>query len=717
MVLVVVFIVASILIDFFKTREELTQEKLQVTKEVKQLFESETARLVSFLQTRVKCHLASPLAIQALESKDRELTYKVAKSKLEILQKNNPFITHMHFYLPDGTSLLRVHNKDVYGDKISDKRPMVAHAVQTQASVSGFEEGYFGLIFRIIEPAYNENGDYVGSLEFGLQPEYFESILKELFPGMKVTMAISKDNLRLYQNNGHFQSYNNHYLIGEDAELLKTFIGKKLTKSERTVKVNHSNHVLISDIALNDFAGNQFIQLYLLRDVQYLEDKFIQALSFSIFLGISSLLLLFLSARFVLNYLTDQAIQLSHKLTESHSKMQSVFNTSKEGLAIVTPQGHLIETNQAFSDITERSREQLTSTNWHELFNANQIKIQRQKLDVIDFTTPKNNHKTLEIIIEKLPNQELFLVDCRDITLLRKQQIDIENYIKVVDDNVIISKTDLNGIITYASTAFCRVSGHSLEELIGKNHSIVRHPDMSPETYKNLWNTISTGNVWQGEILNRKKNSDDYWVSATIAPDYDQNNQLVGYTAIRQDITDRKKVEELSVTDELTLLYNRRHYNAAFAAEFARRKREDFPFLYILMDLDNFKLYNDNYGHQKGDEVLIAFAQCLRDCFKRAGDQLFRMGGEEFAAILQIKEESEANHLVNKVNARLKELNIEHIHNKPSKIITASIGACLIVDYSLNLSEQKIYRIADKCLYQAKEEGRNSAILKVIGKD
>lgn len=274
--MIVVFISASILIDYYKTRQELDQQKQTVSKKVHHLFETEKNRLVSFFSTRVKCHLASPYAIQALEAKDRELTYKIAKSKLDILKSTNRYVTNMHFYAPDGTSLVRIHNKEAYGDRIADKRPMVAYAVNKQASVSGFEEGYFGLIFRIVEPAYNPEGEYIGSLEFGLQPQYFETVIKSLFPDMKVALAIPKDNLNLFQDDGRFVSHNNHYLTGEDIELLKPFIGKTLTEQERTVDINGNSHILIDDIVLNDFTGDPFIRMYLLKDVQELEDQFLE---------------------------------------------------------------------------------------------------------------------------------------------------------------------------------------------------------------------------------------------------------------------------------------------------------------------------------------------------------------------------------------------------------------------------------------------------------
>ncbi len=114
------------------------------------------------------------------------------------------------------------------------------------------------------------------------------------------------------------------------------------------------------------------------------------------------------------------------------------------------------------------------------------------------------------------------------------------------DRYVIASKTDLNGKIIYASERFCKISGYKPEELIGKTHNIVRHPDTPKELYKKMWERISKDKTWAGELKNRKKNGGYYWVKAVVMPLYNHQGKKVGYTSIRQDITDKKKIEELN---------------------------------------------------------------------------------------------------------------------------------------------------------------------------
>jgi len=112
----------------------------------------------------------------------------------------------------------------------------------------------------------------------------------------------------------------------------------------------------------------------------------------------------------------------------------------------------------------------------------------------------------------------------------------------IVDKYIIRSRTDPNGIITYVSDAFCKISGYTKEELIGHSHNIIRHPDMPSSVFENMWKTIQSGKVWHGEVQNLKKDGGFYWVDATIEPILDKG-KIIAYDAIRQDITDKKAVQ------------------------------------------------------------------------------------------------------------------------------------------------------------------------------
>lgn len=111
------------------------------------------------------------------------------------------------------------------------------------------------------------------------------------------------------------------------------------------------------------------------------------------------------------------------------------------------------------------------------------------------------------------------------------------------DGKVIISQTDLQGIITYANKKFCEVSGYTLDELVGKPHNIIRHPDMPKAAFTKMWETIKGGQVWNGLVKNLRKDGLYYWVDTEILPILDDNLQVTGYIAARRSAS-RKDIKE-----------------------------------------------------------------------------------------------------------------------------------------------------------------------------
>jgi len=128
---------------------------------------------------------------------------------------------------------------------------------------------------------------------------------------------------------------------------------------------------------------------------------------------------------------------------------------------------------------------------------------------------------------------------------IRKQKEDLDLLLKTYDKHVIFSKTNKKGIITYASEAFCKVSGYTKKELIGKNHNIIRHPDMPSEEFAYIWSELEQEKSVKLEVKNKTKDGGYYWVDAEIEPEYNKDGKLIGYLAVRDDITANKDIEEI----------------------------------------------------------------------------------------------------------------------------------------------------------------------------
>lgn len=284
----------------------------------------------------------------------------------------------------------------------------------------------------------------------------------------------------------------------------------------------------------------------------------------------------------------------------------------------------------------------------------------------------------------------------------------LQDYISIVNENVIISSTDTKGVITDASEAFCEISGYKKDEIIGKNHNIIRHEDMSKEFYSQMWNELKKGNAWQGEIKNKDKSGKAYWVKTIIKPIY-KENKIIGYTSVKQNISDRKKVEYLSITDELTNLKNRRYFNQVIKDEINRAKRENNYLTFMMLDIDYFKKFNDTYGHQEGDNALKKLSSVLCKHTQRASDFAFRLGGEEFGIIFSSEDKKKSYDFANNIRKDIEKLKIEHKESKVSKFITASIGIIVKKGDEIT-SNDEIYKQADEALYEAKNSGRNKVV-------
>jgi aerotaxis receptor len=113
----------------------------------------------------------------------------------------------------------------------------------------------------------------------------------------------------------------------------------------------------------------------------------------------------------------------------------------------------------------------------------------------------------------------------------------------IFEGNIIISQTDLKGVITFANRKFCEVSGYKLDELIGSNHNIIRHPDMPKAIFTKMWSTIQDGQAWNGLVKNMRKDGRYYWVDSEIIPVRNDNEEIMGYIAVRK-VASRRDIDE-----------------------------------------------------------------------------------------------------------------------------------------------------------------------------
>jgi diguanylate cyclase (GGDEF)-like protein/PAS domain S-box-containing protein len=203
---------------------------------------------------------------------------------------------------------------------------------------------------------------------------------------------------------------------------------------------------------------------------------------------------------------------------------------------------------------------------------------------------------------------------------------------------------------------------------------------------------------------------------------HDEQGDVIGVVGVMLDITElensklelkqiNRRLETCSLTDPLTGLYNRRKFNDVFPKTLRAAKRQDRILNFAIIDVDNFKKFNDNYGHVAGDHALRLISNELQRRLLRADDYIFRLGGEEFGLLFYANDEAAATQFANEIRLGVQGLAIPHRHNDGHKYVTISLGMV-----SLNNSKEAVmdvYEQADNLLYRVKKSGKNKVMSEV----
>jgi diguanylate cyclase (GGDEF)-like protein/PAS domain S-box-containing protein len=311
-----------------------------------------------------------------------------------------------------------------------------------------------------------------------------------------------------------------------------------------------------------------------------------------------------------------------------------------------------------------------------------------------------------------------FVMNVRDITDRKQMEEDLresEKRYRAVVENAsdIVFWMDGTGHITFVNQSGSRVTEYDKEELIGKNYSTFIRLDMRDEAInffgrqfvKGIRNTYS-----EYPILT--KEGHEVWLG--------QNTQLIvkdghviGFQAVSRDISERKRMEkelevsekkyrELSIVDDLTQLYNSRHFYFQLKIELDRSNRYGQPLTLLLLDLDNFKLFNDTYGHIEGDLVLSRLGQVIKRCLRQT-DSAYRYGGEEFTTLLPMTTSEDGAVTAERIRTEFKK---ESFSPKSGQDVhlTVSIG---LAQYKPQEEIKAFVHRVDQLMYQGKKNGKD----------
>lgn len=278
--------------------------------------------------------------------------------------------------------------------------------------------------------------------------------------------------------------------------------------------------------------------------------------------------------------------------------------------------------------------------------------------------------------------------------------------------------TNLNGNIEYVNPIFTQLTGYSFEEIKGKTPAVLKSFKTPASVYEDLWDTILAGRVWHGEICNKRKNGEEFWESISINAIKDCQGCITHFVGVWRDVSVRKQheaevleqkqyFEKQSQTDELTGICNRRRIFAELEKELERACRYSRPLAGMMIDVDNFKKMNDQYGHLTGDRILKTFARVLGKSI-RLTDILGRYGGDEFLLVLPETNLEEAKRVAERIRKNLRDYQ-EQVMDQFG-IVTASIGLVVIDGFRPENKATFLDRI-DKVLLLAKQAGKNTVVV------
>lgn len=337
------------------------------------------------------------------------------------------------------------------------------------------------------------------------------------------------------------------------------------------------------------------------------------------------------------------------------------------------------------------------------------IDIPRTKITTSFMTTMQ-----LQVTVSPyLSDQRLVMISIYDISDLYELKLTLQHQMqkiadlneelqrdkKIIDSNLMIVKIDSMCRILESTDEFNRFFGLSAETALHFDLESLFREEMRGMDAESIKQAVEQHTKWSGEVQARKQSGEKVWLDVVLNPMGENEGSEQQYTVIFHDITDKKRIELLSITDPLTKLFNRNKFNEVFEHMSMRKHwNEEHSFAFLICDVDHFKRINDTYGHPKGDEVLIMVANMLSTTM-RTGDIVARWGGEEFVSLIPDVNLEKALFVAEKLRLSLAALEIPEVGH-----ISASFGVSL---YHEGDTKESLIHRGDEALYHAKQNGRN----------
>jgi len=402
-------------------------------------------------------------------------------------------------------------------------------------------------------------------------------------------------------------------------------------------------------------------------------------------------------------------IEKSNILEKKNHVLAKVIDLHPAKIGVFTMEGILFYANANYLDANNLTFTHIDRLTFDKISDSEIIfgDIKKRLQTTKTFTVQKEEKGNWFESIFYIVDFEFIIHFCTDITIQKQKEIQLEQsavFYENSNEGIIITNT--NGKIISVNKSFCKITGYTRNEALGKTPKFLNSGIHDKNFYENMWDSLKNNDSWQGEIWNKRKNGEIYpeWLSIAkvVNPKYKEEF----YIAIFSDITTLKEADKklhfYANHDILTGLPNRVQFETHFKNALLISKKKNHKLALFFIDIDKFKDVNDTFGHTIGDEMLKAIAKRLQKSI-RNDDFIARLGGDEFVLIIKdIKHLEEITLLANQINEEIKEpIAIE------DKVFFMSLSMGISLYPEHGFETEDLIKYADAAMYEVKESGRN----------
>ncbi|MDD2499310.1 MAG: diguanylate cyclase [Geobacter sp.] len=277
----------------------------------------------------------------------------------------------------------------------------------------------------------------------------------------------------------------------------------------------------------------------------------------------------------------------------------------------------------------------------------------------------------------------------QDLSPRMHKEIQVARFFAAMNQSPnMIMVTDTQGTIEYVSAQVEELTGYTAEELVGANPRILKSDQTSTEVYQNLWSTISRGYAWSGELLNRKKNGEQYWQHLHIAPIRNHHNSISRYVGVLEDISRQKLLEEeiyaYAISDRITGLYNRKMLLELGNRDITAAQRYGRAMTLLIVDIDRFKEVNDQFGYPAGNQFIQQLAEICRASV-RTTDLIGRVGKDSFGILLTESSLADAHQVAERIREKAGMIRINALEG--AIVCTVSVGGTALARHHQTMEQ------------------------------